>query len=140
MTPTHRVLFVCEHGAAKSVIAAHLLNHLGRLRGVAIDSSSAGLDPDQMVPPHVVAALQAEGVTVSAVQPKEVDLEMVQQADTVITFGCDLPALGSHHAGVIRWEGVPAVSDGYQAARVEIGLRVAKLLDDIEAGRRSSPP
>src|SRR5919198_3447437 len=41
-----RVLFVCVHGAAKSVIAAAHFRKLAAARGISIDAVAAGTEPD----------------------------------------------------------------------------------------------
>jgi hypothetical protein len=48
----------------------------------------------------------------------------------LVSFGCELD--GRRHAdptsrAIIRWDDVPAVSDGYEAARDEIVRRVTSL-------------
>jgi len=117
-----RVLFVCLHGAAKSVIAAEYLRLLAARRGIRIETSAAGVEPDVEIPPTVVSSLLAEGVDVRGRQPIGVEREMLERADRVVSFGCDL---------VTEWTDVPAVSDGYVIARDEIVRRVSSLLDDL---------
>jgi hypothetical protein len=55
-------------------------------------------------------------------------------ASRIVTFGCDLAALGPKVA-VDRWDDVPAVSDGYEAAREAIDARVARLVDELAGPR-----
>jgi hypothetical protein len=56
------VFFVCLHGSAKSVIAAEQLRRLAAARGVSIAVHSAGLEPDDAIPPRVVQGLLEEGI------------------------------------------------------------------------------
>ena len=60
-----KVLFVCLHGAAKSVVAAKHLERLAAAESVDVESSSAGLEPDLTIPPHVVAGLAGDVRAVS---------------------------------------------------------------------------
>lgn len=58
-----------------------------------------------------------------------------------MTLGCDLPAaggavrVGPGAAAAERWDGVPAVSDGYAAARDALLPRLEALLARIAAAR-----
>jgi arsenate reductase (thioredoxin) len=126
-----RVLFVCLHGAAKSVIAAEYLRLLAARRGIRIETSAAGVEPDVEIPPTVVSSLLAEGVDVRGRQPIAVQREMLERADRVVSFGCDLSDVAPGGAVVTEWMDVPAVSDGYVTARDEIVRRVTLLLEDL---------
>jgi hypothetical protein len=123
------VLFVCLHGAAKSVIAAHYLERLAAARGISLRASSAGLEPDASIPPHVVAGLREDGIDVAGTVPTLATEALVNGADHVVSFGCDVAGLGRDD--VTRWDDVPAVSDGYAEARAAIVTRVQALLDHL---------
>ena len=138
-TGTERsVVFVCLHGAAKSVIAAHHLAQMARAEGMTLECASAGVEPDAVVPPHVVAGLSGDGLGECTARPRQATRELLARADHVVSFGCDLSALGVPPGRVIRWDDVPAVSDGYEAARDAIVKRLRPLLDDLaEETRRA---
>jgi protein-tyrosine-phosphatase len=121
------VLFVCLHGSAKSVIAARHLERLAAARDVAVRASSAGVEPDAELPPHVVAGLLGDGFDVNGLTPRAITDTALDAATHVVVMGCDLPATRA----VIRWDDVPAVSDGYDTARNAIVARVEALLDAI---------
>jgi hypothetical protein len=53
MPPARTVVFVCLHGAAKSVIAGAYLNRLARERGLDIHATAAGIEPEPEIPLHV---------------------------------------------------------------------------------------
>jgi hypothetical protein len=52
-----------------------------------------------------------------------------------VTFACDLGGAQSPALARERWDDVPAVSDGYQAARDVVVGHVAALLDDLQRSR-----
>lgn len=131
------VLFVCQHGAAKSVIGAALLQHLARQRGIDLQCLSAGVTPDAEIPPPVVAGLAAEGIDVSALTPQAFVPELAAGASHVVSFGCDLTETVDR--GVTQWDGVPAVSDGYGIARDAIFQRVEELLTRLSQGDTGAP-
>src|SRR5215813_14789881 len=64
------VVFVCEHGAAKSVIAAAHFNRLASELKLPYRAVSRGTNPDDAVAPTVQTRLAAEGLDVSAWKPK----------------------------------------------------------------------
>ena len=65
---TRNIVFVCPHGAAKSVMAAAYFRQLADQQGLDYQASCAGTEPDAVVAPHVANLLQSEGVAFSAQQ------------------------------------------------------------------------
>ena len=126
------VLFVCQHGAAKSVIAARHLEELAHARGLNLNAAAAGVEPDEVIPPHVIAGLREDGVDDQVTPPQLVTRELLEHAQIVVSFGCDLSAVTNDAARIIQWNGVPAVSDGYDTARTEILSRLHAILDEAE--------
>ena len=59
---TPRVLFVCLHGAAKSVVGAAHFRRLAAARGLAIDAVAAGTEPDPELAPGAVKGLAGDGL------------------------------------------------------------------------------
>jgi hypothetical protein len=59
---------------------------------------------------------------------------MLADADVVVSFGCDvvLPHDDGRARRLVRWDEVPAVSDGYKTARDAIVRRVDSLVRTIE--------
>src|SRR5437867_11768535 len=107
--PPRRVLFVCLHGAAKSVIAAAHFRRLAAARGLAIDAAAAGTEPEAQLAPAAVKGLAGDGLTPAPVRPRPITRYDLDAATRVVSFGCDVaPARGQR---VEQWD-VPAVSDG----------------------------
>ena len=79
-----RVLFVCTHNSARSVMAEVLLRHKG---GGAFHVSSAGTEPGA-VRPLTLRVLQEGGFDTSGLRSKSVDEFLGQRFDYVITV-CD---------------------------------------------------
>lgn len=129
------VLFVCRHGAAKSVLAAGDLTRLAAERGVAITAVSGGLEPDEEVPEPVVRALAASGAQVTRPRPRAVTRADLAAAWRVVTFNCDPAELPGPAAQVERWDDVPPVSADLGAARAVIEHRIHRLLDELQGGR-----
>jgi len=130
--PPRRVLFVCLHGAAKSVVAAAHFRRLAAARGLAIDAAAAGTEPEAQLAPTAVKGLAGDGLTPTPARPRPVTLYDLDAATRVVSFGCDIaPPRGQR---VEQWD-VPAVSDGYDAARTRIVGNVERLVAELAGGR-----
>ncbi len=123
-----KVLFVCLHGAAKSVLAAADFDRMAQERGLCVTAESAGTEPDAAIAPVVAAALRADGVDMGGRKPQLVTRAHVTGADRVVTFGCGLGAAAPPETMVEQWNDVPAVSDGLPAARASIRTHLERLL------------
>jgi protein-tyrosine-phosphatase len=128
-----KVLFVCLHGAAKSVLAAADFERMAKERGLRVTAESAGTEPDPEIAPKVLATLKAEGVDISGQKPRLVTREMAAGAARVVAFGCPLGAAAPESARIEQWEDVPNVSDGLPAARAVIRSHLERLLDGWSA-------
>jgi arsenate reductase (thioredoxin) len=128
---THRVVFVCLHGSAKSVIAAEYLKRLAAERGMNVETMSAGIEPDEAIPPRVTQGLAADGIDVHDRRPVSVTEDILRDADHIVSFGCDLASLAPRNIPLHDWSDVPAVSDGFDTARQAIQERLVSLLDQL---------
>ena len=137
MSSVSTVVFVCEHGAAKSVIAAAYLSRLAEATGVPVHSLARGTDPEPFLLPAAVAGLQVAGLPVPDDQPQRATPDELAAATTVVSFGPRLEGLVPEQVPVRYWSDVPAVSDGYDPARDAIVARVLDLLTDLH---RTDPP
>lgn len=124
------VVFVCEHGAAKSVIAALHLSRLAEQAGLAVRGVARGTEPEPTLSPAAVAGLRRDGLEVADLVPTCPDAEELSSAAVVVSFGPDLGRLVSAVPSVY-WSDIPAVSDDYEAARAAIVARLGPLLTAI---------
>jgi len=127
-----RVLFVCLHGAAKSVVAAAHFRRLAASRGLAVGAVAAGTEPDPELAPGAVKGLVGDGLTATPRRPRPVTLHDLDSATRVVSFGCDVAAARGQR--VEQWD-VPAVSEGYAAARDRIVANVERLVGELTGGR-----
>ncbi|HME97982.1 MAG TPA: hypothetical protein VKN16_27580 [Methylomirabilota bacterium] len=134
MSTTTRILFVCLHGAAKSVLAAADCRRLARARGLDVTAASAGTEPDVAVAPGVVRTLLAEGLDLSDQQPRKVTSADTAAASRIVAFGCDLRDVAAPGVAVEQWTDVPPVGDDLPAARAVIRQHLERLLDECAAG------
>ena len=132
VAPPSRVLFVCLHGAAKSVVGAAHFRRLAAACGLAMEAVAAGTEPDPEMAPGAVKGLAADGLEPAPARPRPVTLYDLDSAARIVSFGCAVtPARGQR---VDQWD-VPAVSDGYEAARGRIVANVERLVAELAGGR-----
>ena len=79
------VLFVCVGNAGRSQMAEAFFNHLASGKDKAM---SAGTKPASAVDPRTIDVMREVGIDISGNKPKALTMEMLEQADRVITMGC----------------------------------------------------
>jgi protein-tyrosine-phosphatase len=122
------VLFLCPHGAAKSIIAAAYFNRLAQQHGLPLIGDAAGTEPDTAVAPAVAAMLHSEGIDVSHQQPRRVTHAELQNARHIISIGCELHELEVAPERVEQWLDVPFLSKDLHGARDAIRAHVEDLI------------
>jgi protein-tyrosine-phosphatase len=125
------VVFVCEHGSVKSLVAALHFQRLAQQRGLSVRAVSRGTQPDDAVPAAVTRALAADGFDAAGFRPQAVRAEELRAAWRTVALGVDLAAL-AEGARVTRWDDIPPVSVDYAAARTALLARLEALLAEFE--------
>ena len=128
---TLTVVFVCQHGSAKSLIAAQHFNRIAAQSGISMTAVCAGLEPYAEVPAPVVTGLAENGIDVSGFIPQQLTSETFAGAAHVVHFGCTIEPHVVNAVTVEDWGDVPAVSDGFELAHNIIVHRVERLIDTI---------
>lgn len=131
--PAARIAFVCLHGSAKSVLAAEYLNREAARRGLGATATASGREPDAEIPANVVAGLRAKGFEVGSRKPVAATAKAFEDADVVVSFGCDLEGLVPKARTIELWSACPAVSEDFDAAWRFITQRVDRLLEVTHA-------
>jgi arsenate reductase len=134
------VVFVCEHGTVKSVIALAYFRQLVQERRLNIRAISRGTAPDSAVPVRVREGLRLDGLLLGPFSPVRFTLADLASAITVVSF--DQPSVADIVGGRVptaRWDGLPAASEDYRIARDSIRHRVARLVDSLDRVRRGEP-
>lgn len=130
------VLFMCPHGAAKSLMASAYFQKIARERGLNIRVDSAGTEPDPELAKGVVAHLQKNGYAIPIAKPRAATARDMQSSDIIISIGCDLSKL-SPAAGKVRDWTVPDFSADFGRAEQSIREHVTKLVDELTAAQRT---
>ncbi len=131
------MVFVCEHGAAKSVIAAALFNARSSELNLPFRAKSRGVVPDRTLLPAAVAGLLSDGLTPGREVPLRIARDDVAGAVVVVAFD-PLPPDLTAHASVEMWDAVPPVSVDYAASRDAMLPRIDALLNELARAREAA--
>jgi protein-tyrosine-phosphatase len=132
------VVFVCEHGAARSVIAAAYFNKLAAERHLQYRAIARGTSPQDDLSPAAVEGLKADGVPFDTAKPRPLTEADAAEAVRIVAF-CPVPKSYASVVRVDQHDDVPSMAD-YRGARDVIVGYVRQVLDDLEAGARTSRP
>lgn len=132
------VLFMCPHGAAKSVLASAYFQRLAKERGLNVRVDSAGTQPDAEVAPAVASHLTKNGYAVPIAKPRRVTSEDLAMADVVISIGCDLKGLPLPPSKLRTWDDVPSPSEDFARADEAIRQRVVDLIEELVRKRQAA--
>ncbi|HSE42945.1 MAG TPA: hypothetical protein VLH08_19440 [Acidobacteriota bacterium] len=126
---TQTVIFVCEHGSAKSVVAAAHFNRIAEKQKLNFHAISRGINPDAELAPAAIKGLQDDGVRLPSEKPKKLSNAEASNAVHVITF-CDLPK-DVQVQSMERWD-VSPISEDYSKARDAILKKIDKLIQILK--------
>jgi glyoxylase-like metal-dependent hydrolase (beta-lactamase superfamily II) len=129
--PAQRVLFMCPHGAAKSVLASAYFERLAREKGLNVRVEARGTEPDPAVSPKVAEHLTKNGYRVPVTTPQRVTPDDLASADLVISLGCDVGGLPVRAGTLRQWDDVPGPGEDFAGADAAIQRRVAALVDEL---------
>jgi protein-tyrosine-phosphatase len=103
MKHTDKILFVCVENAGRSQIAEAFAKQLG------ISAVSAGTVPATAANPVAVEVMKERGIDLSINRPKMLTIQMVNDADLVVTMGCSVeevcpaPLIAGMQKKLVEW-------------------------------------
>jgi protein-tyrosine-phosphatase len=130
-TKAPSVIFVCQHGAAKSVIATAYFNKLSAERGLPYRATFRGTSPQDDLSERAVTGLKADGVPIPEGKPSLIASDDVARATHIFAIGCTLPAVATASGKASDWSDVPD-DQGYAPMRDAIVRHVTALLDELQ--------
>jgi protein-tyrosine-phosphatase len=125
------VVFVCEHGAAKSLIASAYFNKLAAERGLKARAAFRGVAPQDDLSVRTVAGLKADGLSIPDQKPTAISNADIDHATLIFAIACQLPGSAATSGKAASWDDVPE-NDGYPAMRDAIVRHVNALLDQLQ--------
>jgi protein-tyrosine-phosphatase len=129
------VVFVCEHGAAKSVIATAYFNTLAAERGLPFRATFRGTAPQDALSVNAVAGLRADGIAIPSGKPSAIADRDIAMATHIFAIGCTLPSKARASGKAADWSDVPD-DQGYGPMRDAIVRHVKALLDALQANAK----
>jgi protein-tyrosine-phosphatase len=135
-----RVVFVCEHGTVKSVVALEHFNRLAQARGLDVVGVSRGTRPDTAVPEIVRRGLARDGFDLSLFSPRAFTRADLGSAMLVVALDADVAPIVGNAVPVAKWDGLPSVMSDYDNGRRAIVARVEKLVDSLAQSKAVRRP
>jgi arsenate reductase (thioredoxin) len=137
----HRVVFVCEHGSVKSLIATLYFNQSAQQRGLPYTAVARGSSPEAAVPAAVQQGLKTAGFDVAKYVPQPFKTSDVDGASVVVSFDQDTTKTVAGKVQEVRWDNLPAVLTNYSRGRDEIVKHVDGLIEQlaIATGASAAP-
>lgn len=133
------VLFVCEHGTVKSLLAKVLFEQYAKEVGLDVQALSRGTHADSVVPSFMLRGLASDHVTLGSWRPQTLAPSDLASATYVVSL--DVPSTATAAARVPRtqWDGLPSVTQDYARGRDSIKARVHQLVDSLKRAEGSRP-
>ena len=128
----HTIVFVCEHGSAKSIIAAVEFERMAKEKGLDLNIIARGTNPDAEIPKVVRDGLKSDGYDPGSLKPTKVSEKDLKGAARIVSFGPDLKPWLADGAAVLDWSATPSVSEDYRTAREYIRRQLEMLLKDFK--------
>lgn len=126
-----RIVFVCEHGAAKSVIATAYFNKIAADRGLPDRAIYRGANPQAELSVSALKGLKEDGLPLPSEKPSPISNADLTAATHVFAIGCTLPAHAASSGKADSWDDVPD-DQGYAAQRDAIKRHVERLIDQLQ--------
>jgi len=124
------VVFVCEHGAAKSVIATAYFNKIAAERGLRTRATYRGVNPQADLSASAMKGLREDGLSVVERKPSLISQADVDAATVIFAIGCTLPSNAKASGKSASWDDVPD-DQGYGPTRDAIKRHVEELIDTL---------
>lgn len=125
------VVFVCEHGAALSVVSAAYFNKIAREEHLRLHAIARGTSPQEEIAVSARHGLDQDGVTFAPPHPKALSVEDAARAKRIIAF-CPLPSKYSRLTPIETWSDVPPIAADYQVARDAILRHLHDLIRELK--------
>jgi protein-tyrosine-phosphatase len=133
---TASVVFVCEHGSVKSLIAASYFNQRAQAKGLKVRAIARGVAPEPTVPPAVLDGLRAAGIDVSEYRPRLLSDADIRGATLIVSFDEDISSAVAGQARYLQWDNLPGVLSDYPRGKTAIVKKVDVLVGELAGAAR----
>lgn len=129
------VLFVCEHGTVRSLLARIFFERYAAEAGLSYVAVSRGTRADSVVPAFMERGLTSDHFALGDWRPQTLTTKDLGAASLVVSFDVPSEATAASRGGRMEWNGLPSVSQDYARGRDAIALRVRQLVDSLKRSR-----
>ncbi|MEJ7644892.1 MAG: hypothetical protein WKF87_09875 [Chryseolinea sp.] len=127
---TKKIVFVCEHGSAKSVIAAAYFNKLAIEKNIPWRAVARGTDPDAVISLKTKQLLLEDKLFDKSFVPQKLSQQDVNEAQRVILF-YTLPESIKGKNNIQYWKGIDAVDGDFVKLRNDIVNKITPVIDSL---------
>jgi arsenate reductase (thioredoxin) len=131
MAQDKKIIFVCEHGAAKSVIAASYFNKMAKERNLNYVAECRGTDPDSVVTASAKEGLTKDNLFDPETKPQKLLISDTTDAEKIILF-TPLPSDLKTSVKTENWSDIQNLNADYTQRRDAIIKKINGLLDSLE--------
>jgi hypothetical protein len=132
--PPTGVVFVCEHGSVKSLVAMEHFNRKARALGLPYRAVARGTAPEPTVPAAVREGLHTDGFDVSSFVPQLLRTRDVENVALVVSFDDDVTRTVAGRTRYLKWDDLPGVLGDYPHGREAIVRQVDTLIEMLAHG------
>jgi len=132
MKQRRQIVFVCEHGAALSVVSAAYFNKIAREEHLALHAIARGVTPQKDLAVSARNGLRADRVSFATRKPQALSVNDAAQACRIVAF-CPLPSRYSATAPVETWDDVPPTGTNYGVSRDAIIKHLRQLIGELKS-------
>src|SRR5579859_2016949 len=131
----HEVVFVCEHGAALSLVSAAYFNKLAREQHLNFHAVARGVTPQEELSAQALKGLKSDGLAPEVEKPLGLSQADLSDADRVVTF-FPIPDKLTTKAPVEDWSDVTWGPGSYEKSRDGILKHMQGLLNELKAEKK----
>lgn len=127
------ILFVCEHGAGRSTIAATYFNKIAEKQGLKYHAIFRGVEPQEALGKSTKNGLIKDGIDVTNLIPIKLSKNDINNAYKVVTLDVILP--DTLNKADIMWTGIQWAGN-YDVSKTQITLKVDSLITQLTTNKR----
>ena len=132
--PTQKtVIFICDHGAFKSVVAAAAFNKMAKEQGLPVNAVARGVDPGKEIAANALNGLKLDNIPNYTLVPQKLSNEELAKASYVVAL-CTLPKDYNRPLHFEDWNKIPLINGNYANFRDSVLPSIRLLINNLKEG------
>ena len=127
------ILFVCEHGAGRSAVAATYFNTIAEKRGLNYHAIFRGIEPQEALGASTKNGLIKDSIDVIHLIPTRLTKNDITNAYKTITLDCTLP--DTLNKATMTWTGIE-MNGNYAVSKKQVAFKVDSLITILPKNRK----